>query len=228
MVARGEPTNLGAVAQSSGLGSETARCSFAMLDFADPFDPRRAEAFMQEAGYRKGDGGFYESAEEGRLVFQILGSAGLLRERAVLADGWRRAGIDVEDRELSAGERRDGQVVATFRSMQISGAPPGLQAFGFFSSGTIPSAENRWVGGNLGGWSRSEYDRALEAVRTTLEPGARGRTVIELTRIASEHLPSISLYFVPWVNLLPAAVQGIDMRSGNAEQTWNIYQWELR
>jgi peptide/nickel transport system substrate-binding protein len=195
-----------------------------------PLDPRRAEALLQEAGYRKGADGFYESPGEGRLLFQIKGTASPQNaaERTILAAGWRQAGLDTEEGTFSAAETQDGQVLSSFRSMYSTGAPAGTPAFGLFTSATIPRAENRWVGSNRGGWSNPEYDRLVAAVQSTLEPNERARAIVQAATTLTEQLGTVSLYFNPSVLAFPAAVQGFNLRAADADQTWNLHEWEIR
>jgi peptide/nickel transport system substrate-binding protein len=193
-----------------------------------PLDPQRAEALMQEAGYRRGGDGFYEGAD-GRLQFQIKGTSSPenAAERTILAAGWRQAGFETEEGSFTPAETGDGQAVATFRSMYSTGAPAGLPAIGLFMSANIPRPENRWVGSNRGGWSSPEYDRLAEAVQSTLDPPQRAQRVVEAVKVFTEQIGSVSLYFNPSVSTVPAAVRGMNVAAPEAEPIWNIYQWEL-
>jgi peptide/nickel transport system substrate-binding protein len=194
------------------------------------FDPRRAEALMQEAGYRKAGDGFYEAPGEGRLVFQIKGTASPQNaaERTILAAGWRQAGFDTEEGTFAPAEARDGQVLATFRSLYSTGSPAQIPALGLFTSQSIPTAENRWVGSNRGGWSNPEYDRLVHAVQSELDPTERGRLIIQAARVLTEQVGTVSLFFNPSVLVFPAALQGVEVRAPEAGVTWNVHLWTLR
>jgi peptide/nickel transport system substrate-binding protein len=204
---------------------------FADLDQAVvkyPLDPGRSARLMEEAGYRKGADGLYEGAE-GRLTFQIKGSPPQqsAKTRAIQAAVWRQAGFEVEEAAYTPQELQDGQAVATFRSMRDSGSPPGIQGMGLFTSSTIPTPDNRWVGGNRTGWSSSDYDRAYNRVQSTLDATERGQFIVQAARVFTEQLPGASLYFQPWVVLLPSAIRGMNQRAPDADETWNIFQWEM-
>jgi peptide/nickel transport system substrate-binding protein len=195
-----------------------------------PFDVRRSDVLLQDAGFRKGGDGFYESAGEGRLVFQVKGTASPenAAERAVLASGWRQIGLDTEEGTFTAAEARDGSVLATFRSMYPTGAPAGLAAIGLFTSANAPRPENRWVGSNRGGWSNAEYDRLADAVQSTIEPTERARVIVQAIRTLTEQVGTVSLYFNPTVLAFPAAVQGMSVRSAEADPTWNMHEWTMQ
>jgi peptide/nickel transport system substrate-binding protein len=206
---------------------------FAELDRAVakyPYDVPRAEALMQEAGYRKGGDGFYAAPGESRLVFQIKGTASAQNaaERTILASGWRQAGFDFEEATFSPAEAQDGQTITSYRSLYSTGAPAGTQALSLFTTRTIARPETRWVGSNRSGWSNPEYDRLADAVQSTLEPDARDRMIVQAVRVLTEHPGTISLYFNPSVLALPAVVQGVNVRAADADQTWNVHQWEIQ
>jgi ABC-type transport system substrate-binding protein len=149
-------------------------------------------------------------------------------ERTILAAGWRQVGLDTEEGTFTAAETQDGQVLSSFRSMYSTGAPAGTPAFGLFTSATIPRPENRWVGSNRGGWSNPEYDRLVAALQSTLEPNERARAIVQAAAVLTEQLGTVSLYFNPSVLAFPAAVQGINLRAADADQTWDLYEWEIR
>jgi ABC-type transport system substrate-binding protein len=195
-----------------------------------PFDTRRSEALMQEAGYRKGADGYFESLEGGRMQFQIKGTASPenAAERTILASGWRQAALDTEEGVITPVEARDGQALVTFRSMYASGAPAGLPALPLLTTAQIPAPENRWIGPNRGAWSDPEYDRLVDAVQSTLEPGERTRVIVQAIARMTEQAGKISLYFNPSVHTFPASLQGLDLRAPDADPTWNIHEWILQ
>jgi peptide/nickel transport system substrate-binding protein len=195
-----------------------------------PLDPRRAEMLMQEAGYRKGADGMFESPTEGHLQFQVRSSTSPAAnsERAITANGWKTAGFDVEDASITPIEAQNGETVATSRSMYVGAGPAGVQAIGLFTTSTIPGPDNRWVGSNRGGFSNAEYDRFAGAVQSTLDPKERTQVIISAAKVITEQVGAMSLYFVPWVLVFPSAVRGMNLRAADGDQTWNVYAWELQ
>lgn len=222
----------------SGLGLLADTLFYPTVPFADelsravtryPLDPRRAEALMAEAGYRKGSDGLFESPAEGRLQFQVRSLVGAMNEseRSILTHQWKQLGFDVEQVALSQVEAQSGEIQGTFRSMQVGASPAGAQGIGFFTSATIPRPENRWVGANRGGFSHPEYDQYAVAVQSTLEAAERVRAMIGAARILSEQVGAISLYFNPSPVTFPSVVKNMDLRVPDADLTWNIHAWEM-
>jgi peptide/nickel transport system substrate-binding protein len=221
-----------------GLGVLTDSMMYPTVPYVDelnraigkyPMDPRRAESLMLEAGYRRGATGFYESIAEGHLQFQVKStvSAQNSSERTIMASEWKPSGFDVEDASITQAESQIGETLATFRGMYVGAAPAGVQGIGLFTSATIPAPENRWVGGNRGGFSHPDYDRFAGAVQSTLDPKDRVQVIIGAAKTITDQVGAISLYFVPWPVVFPAAVRGTSLRAADADQTWNIYAWEL-
>lgn len=192
-------------------------------------EPRRSEQLMAEGGYARGTDGVYTSPSEGRLTFEIkvIASAQSDAERAIMADGWRRLGFEFDQGSFSPAESRDGQVLGTFRSLYTTGGSGGEDALLTFTSASISRPETRWLGNNRGGWSNAEYDRLVDGFYMTLDRPERDRQSIQAWRILTEQLGIMPLYFNPAVNAYPAGLHGVDVRTADAEMSWNIHMWEF-
>jgi peptide/nickel transport system substrate-binding protein len=195
-----------------------------------PFDSRASEQLMNEAGFTKGSDGAYVSPTEGRMVVELKtnASADNLSEQTVLASEWRRVGFDVQEAVLPAAQAQDNQARATFSGMFTFNTGVGVQALLNQTSERIPRAENRWQGGNRGGWSNSMFDRLAMVFNTTLDRIEREGQVVEMAKIYTDELPAISLFLrtQPWV--YAAALSGPRLVAPESNMAWNIYEWELR
>ncbi len=197
-----------------------------------PFDGRRTEALMTEAGFRKGGDGFYVAPTGGRLNLEIrnIQSAQNDAERSIISDGWRRAGFEVEEDVFTPVQTRDGQALGTFRSLSVTSASAqreGLNLQDFTING-ISRPESRWTGQNRGGWVNESYDRAVQTFLTELDPNARNAAVVQAAKILSEDLGVIPLYFNPGVTAYISGLRGPNTKAADAEFSWNIHEWELR
>jgi peptide/nickel transport system substrate-binding protein len=195
-----------------------------------PLDPRRTEQLMAEGGYFKGADGMYVSPTEGRLSFEIrvIASAQSDAERAIMADGWQRLGFDFEQASYTPVQTQDGQTIGTFRALSSTGGAGGEDASLNYTSAAISRPENRWVGGNRGGWSNPEYDGLIDAFYTTLDRGERNRQLIQAWKLITEDLGILPLYFNPAVLATPTGLTGVDITAPDAELTWNIQDWIFR
>ena len=194
-----------------------------------PYDLRRSEQLMNEAGFTKGADGMYTGAD-GRFVVEAKTNASTdnVSEQQVLASEWRRAGFDVQEAVLPAAQAQDNQVRATYPGMYTFNTALGVAAMMNHTTERIPRAENRWQGGNRGGWSNSTFDRLAESFNTTLDHGERERQIVEMARIVSDEVPSVSLFFrtQPWIHV--RALTGMRLVAPESNMAWNIHEWEFR
>lgn len=192
-----------------------------------PYDPRRADALMVEAGFTRGANGTFASATGERFSPELRAIAGGHDEQelSALTDLLRRAGFDVKPFVVAAAQATDGQFVATFPALSTAntgttGDTPLVKLW----TGRIPRPENRWTGSALGGWSNPEYDRLYDAYNTTLDRSDRNDVVLRLMKLVSDEVPALPLYYNTRVDAHVAALHG----PVSANEVWNVHQWELR
>lgn len=193
-----------------------------------PYDPRRAEQLMNEAGFLKTPDGFYASPTDGRFAPDHQVNAGAvqwLQEQAILVDGWRRAGFDMSSSQLPQALQQDNQARTAFSTLAstASGCGTADAALRSLTSDVIPRPENRWRGSNRGAWSSPEFDRLAETFSTALDPTTRAQSAAGMMKIMSESIPGYPLYCNVSVTAYSAALSG--PRPGT---DWNLHLWEWR
>jgi len=195
-----------------------------------PHDPARAAQILRDAGYAKDADGFYSSATEGRLDFELknITSPRNDAERTVLANGWRQIGLQIDEANFRPGEAQDGQALSTFRSLTPTGGVTDESRFLYFLSTNITSPVNNWVGSNRGGWSNAEFDRIIAQWSRTLAADQRTLQLVQAATIVNQELPAIPLYYAPSAVAYAAALQGIAAKDSGDTPDWNMYEWELR
>ncbi len=193
-----------------------------------PFDVRRTEQLMREAGFTRSGSEPY-AGPEGRFSLEAKTNAAAdnTAEQSVLASGWRDAGFDISEAVLPAALAQDAQARATFPGVYTFNTNIGEPSVIGHTTAQIPSAENRWRGNNRGGWSNPEYDRLSDAYSTTLDSAERERQLVQMMRIFSDELPAISLFFrtQPWA--FASALHGLEVVAPEANMAWNIHEWTL-
>ncbi len=194
-----------------------------------PFDTRRSEALMQDAGFQKATDGFFAGAG-GKPVFEyrVITSAQNDAERSVLADGWRKAGFAFEEANFSPAETSQGEVASTFRTLWTTSGNQGENFMNGLTSALVPTVENGWRGGNRGGWANTEYDRLVNTFNNTLGRPERDQIIVQAAKIVTEQLPVLPLFFNPAAWAWPASVQGVRINAPTTEPTWNIHEWEFK
>lgn len=202
---------------------------FAQVDRAvakHPYDQRRTDQLMGEAGFTRDRAGLFAGApgERFRMDLRVTGGPEFERAQAILADGWRRGGFDVRGSVLPAAQARDVEARQTFPGLASRGG--GLQERTFTST-QIGSPGNRWTGENRGGWSNGEYDRLFAAFEATLDREERVRQLVRMHQLLSEELPALMLYHAIQVNTHAAGLRG-PTATATGLPYWNIHEWELR
>ncbi|HEY3118185.1 MAG TPA: ABC transporter substrate-binding protein, partial [Chloroflexota bacterium] len=194
-----------------------------------PFDPRAAASLMDQAGMSKGSDGFFRGPE-GRISLEIatVTSPASVSELVVMADGLRTAGFEVQQKVIPAAQAQDNQVRATYATMFTSTTNSGESAMGNLATAQIPSAATRWLGGNRGAWSSSEFDRLFNTFNTTLDRSERVRLMRQMLRLYADDLPLISLFFRGSAFAHVAELTGPGPCAPETNPAWNIHEWEFK
>jgi peptide/nickel transport system substrate-binding protein len=194
-----------------------------------PYDLRRTDQLMADAGFRKAADGVYASAAE-RFSFTLISGGGSQneKERAVLADSWRRAGIDVAEATFTPAMVTDPEGRATWPSVHTSAAQLGELGLARWTSAAIGTAGNRWRGENPTGWSDPEYDRLYDLFNATLDRSERDRQVVQMMRILTEDVASLFFFHNPTLIAHTAVVSGPQIGTPEHLPGWNVHEWQLR
>jgi peptide/nickel transport system substrate-binding protein len=194
-----------------------------------PYDPRRTDQLMAEAGYAKDGGGHYASPGSGRIQPDNWTISGPLFERtqAITGETWSRAGIETVSRIQSPAMLRDNEAAVTFSGLSTRALGGGEPNLTMFTSAQIGSPTNRWLGNNRGAWSNAEYDRLFDQFETTLDRSERDRQVIAMVQLTSDQLPVFPLYFNIEVLGHLAKVRGPAVGVIGRLPLWNVHEWEV-
>jgi peptide/nickel transport system substrate-binding protein len=198
-----------------------------------PFDSRRTDQYMSEAGFGKDRSGFFANAagERFRPDFQVLTGTQFERGGTLMTDTWRRSGIDVQHSVLPAVQVRQNEVRNTFPGIATPGAGGGDEkgTLAFLTSAQIGTPANGWVGNNRGAWSNPEYDRLWAEFNVTLDRTERVRAMAEMMKLVSEEVPGWPLYWDFNVMAFPTSLRGPELGLSNTStEFWNVHEWELR
>jgi peptide/nickel transport system substrate-binding protein len=195
-----------------------------------PYDPRRTEQLLTEAGLSRDRDGLFvtRSGERFRPDYWVTAGAQSERIAAIVAETWRRAGIDAQPFVLSLAAGRDNEVRATFPGMTQVGLSSSEDAIEGFVTTQVGTAANRWRGANRGGWEYEEVDRLWAAFNTSLDPRERSRQFADIARIISEQLPVLTYNPNLRWRVHVSALSGPGPNPPTTLAQWNIHEWELR
>lgn len=176
------------------------------------YDPVAGRALLEQAGWRDLDGNPATPLEawdvagvtRGTLLKLELITTGAAQRRQIaelLRGMLAGCGIQLEVTYLDQAQfYAPGPGGRLFgRDFQLAGLAMSVQDNGFpcewYTTASIPSAGNFWIGTNLSGFSDAAYDAACARARSSLaDESAYWQALTEAQRLLQENLPSLPLF----------------------------------
>ncbi|UFN48773.1 peptide ABC transporter substrate-binding protein [Roseomonas sp. OT10] len=199
-----------------------------------PFDPARAQALLEEAGWKPGEGGIRRNAAGERLSFEFMTTAGnRAREQVqqVIQGMWRAIGVEARIRnepprvlfaETLSQRRFTGGALFAWVS-----SPENVPRSTLHSS-EIPTAERNWSGQNYPGFRNAEMDALIEALPEELDPAKRRPLWARLQAITAEQLPALPLWHRADAHVWPQWLDGVRPTGHlNFSSLW-VTEWKVR
>ena len=173
-----------------------------------PYDPARAMALLDKAGFRDPDG-------EGplprlSLTYKTTTNRFRLAVARVLAHYLRQVGIDVEVKAYEWGTFFHDIKSGNFQLYTLQWpvlVEPDMYGW-IFHSERVPTAENRGKGGNRGAYSNPEVDALIEAGRRSVNRDERRRIYSGIQRILARELPYVHLWHEDNIAVIRRSVKG--------------------
>jgi peptide/nickel transport system substrate-binding protein len=199
-----------------------------------PFDAARAQALLEEAGFRPGPDGIRVNAAGQRLSLEIGTTAGNRTREAVqqvLQNHWRRVGVEVRIKNDPArvffGEvtrKRAFQALAMYAWLSSPESSPRNQ----LHSQGIPTAANNFAGQNYPGFANAEMDALIDALEVELDFERRRTIWARIQTIYASELPVLPLYFRADAFIVPKWLAGIEPTGHQYGTTHRIEHWRPR
>lgn len=141
-----------------------------------PFDLRRAQERIAEAGWRRGADGILVHERTGdRFEIELRGNqaGGIEKQLNVVADTWKAIGAQVTQYVVPTALEVDAEHAAT-----LPGGVLKFQGSQSYTDNRLHSREtaaptNRWSGRNRGGYVNPRLDETLDRLAVTVEPRER-------------------------------------------------------
>ncbi len=197
------------------------------------FDPAKADALLNEAGWTKKANGMRANAAGKPLRFQLMTTAGnRTRElvQQVLQSQWKAAGIDIDIRNEPArvffGEtvtKRKFPAMAMFAWISAPESVPRTT----LHSEEIPTEANNWSGQNYTGFANAEMDKLLEKIELELDRDKRKAMWSKLQEIYATELPALPLYFRANSFILPKWLKGVAPTGHQFPTTLWVEDWRI-
>jgi peptide/nickel transport system substrate-binding protein len=175
------------------------------------FNPDKAAALLEAAGWRKGGDGVREKdGRKLRLLFQTTVNGPRQKAQAVIKAACQRAGIDVELKAVTSavffsGDPANPDTNGRFQAdMQMysttMGAPDPGRFMDRYVSWEAASKANKWQGRNALRWRHAEYDRLYRAAAAEMDPAQRAALFIRMNDLVCGEGYLIPLMFRYGVN----------------------------
>lgn len=197
------------------------------------FDPKRADALLNEAGWSKKVKGVRTNEAGEPLRFALMTTAGnRTRElvQQVLQSQWKAAGINIqinnEPARVFFGQtvtQRKFEAMAMFAWLSAPESVPRTT----LHSDSIPTAANNWGGQNYTGYKNPDMDALLEKIELELDRDKRKTMWADLQRMYATDLPVLPLYFRADTFVLPKWLSGV-RPTGHKYSTTNwVEEWRV-
>jgi peptide/nickel transport system substrate-binding protein len=195
-----------------------------------PYDPAKARALLEEAGWHQSGGGVRRNKEGAPLALELATTSGnRTREmiEQVLQAQWRQIGIAVRLKNQPARTLLGGMVNHRNFTMAMFAwisAPENVPR-GEIYSDQVPTAENGWSGENFDDFRNPEADRLVDAIEVELDRGKRQILWQKLQALYAEELPALPLYFRAEAYVLPKWLEGVTPTGHEYPSTLWIENW---
>ena len=191
------------------------------------FDPERARALLEEAGWRDTDGDGIRERNGKRLSFTLITQAGFaVRENVSQAVQrmWRDVGVEAQVRLVDgtsiSGLWFEGKFDAMLHWWHMP-ADPELTLF-FAKDRTPPQ------GRNINYIEDDSLTQLLYASDRTVDQARRRSLLVAAQQRIADLAVEIPLYNVTRLDAVPATLEGFTGNPTNAGIFWNVHLWNVR
>lgn len=198
-----------------------------------PYDPARAAALLDEAGWMLGKDGLRRNAKGEVLRLTLSTTAGnLSREvvQQVIQSDWRKAGIDVviknQPPRVLFGETLrkrlfDGGVIYAWMA-----SPRNIPKTTMHSS-MIPTADNGYAGQNYVAYNNAEVDRTIDDLSVVCGERENRTLWNSLQDFYARDLPALPLFFRAEGFFIPTWLHGVTPTGHMHPSTLWIENWSV-
>ncbi len=197
------------------------------------YDPAKAKALLDEAGWSVMKRGLRHNADGDRLTLEIMTTAGnRSRElvQQVLQSQWRQLGFDITIRNQPArvffGETVSRRKFSSMAMFAWISSPESVPLTTLYST-QIPTEENGWSGQNYTGFANAEMDSLIDGIERELDPEKRKELWAGLQALYVEELPVLPLYWRANAFPLPKWLKGVRPTGHQLPSTLWIEEWRV-
>jgi len=198
------------------------------------FNPDKAAALLEKAGWKKGADGVREKdGKKLKFVYQTSINQPRQKTQAIVKQACQKAGIEIEVKAVTASVFFSSDVAnpdtyphfyADLQEYSNGMAQPDPEVFlRQFCSWEASQKANKWQGRNITRWQNQEYDETHKAASVELDPAKRAALLIKCNDMAIDNQVVIPVVTRPQStgvsNKLVVELTGWD------NNTWDIQNW---
>jgi len=192
-----------------------------------PYDPNRALALLAEAGWTAQPSGVLANAAGQPFEIEVNSGSSPPEEATIVADNWKRIGVQSTVYILPRTRQRDREFRASFPGVHTGERTIRMDDFHLITA-RIPTPETGFVESNRGSFSDAEIDRLYQIVLTSFDAGARGQAIVAIQKRLSEMAGYGPLYYGVEVLVARNRLKGpVGHYGPQTGVTWNIHEWEV-
>lgn len=196
------------------------------------FSLARAQALLEEAGWRRGSDGVLVNGRGERLAIEGRGgsSGDEAKLQAATISYWNTIGVEttvnnLDSRVANTEEYRNRWPGANWGSHNVV-----IEDWSDrFANAALPTENNRWVGNNVSRWSTPEKEAVLQELERALDPRRWEDLTVEFVRLFSLELPHLPLKGSSEVTTVRRGISNVQTRiesGGENSRAWNVHEWE--
>ncbi len=191
-----------------------------------PFDPSRARALLDSAGWRDANGDGIRERNGAPLRFSLMTSAGFVTREQVaqaLQRQWRDVGIDAQielvDGTAISSRWFAGDFDAFLHWWQMPADP---EITLFFARDRTPPA-----GRNINYLDDAALTTLLYRSDVEIDQTKRRALLVEAQQRLAELAPEIPLYNTTKLDVIPSTLRGFRGNPTNSGPFWNVHTWTI-
>ena len=195
------------------------------------YDPVRAAALLDEAGWSVGAGGIRVNAKGDKLALELVTTAGNRSRELVaqvLQSQWRKLGIELrlrtEPPRVMFGDTVTRRKFPHMAMFAWYSAPENVPRSTLHST-MIPSAANNWSGQNYAGYANPAMDKLIDAIEVELDKTKRKALWHDLQALYAADLPALPLYFKADTFILPKGLTGLEPTGHQDPSPYWVERW---
>lgn len=197
-----------------------------------PYDPAKARALLEAAGWHIEGGAIRRNAAGKKLVLELATTAGdHIREliEQVLQSEWRQVGVEIRLKNLPPRVLFGDTLVKRHFAMALFAwiSAPENDPRSMLRSDEIPTAANGFNGENFPGFRDPHADQLIDTIEIELDRDRRARLWHRLEALYAEELPELPLYFRAEAYVLPKWLEGVVPTGHQYPTTLWIEDWRV-